>query len=90
MESLPELAPLPDLGSLDDDALKQLIERYVAEENAVSYRRRILHGYIDILRSELIARRKAQYEAGSALDALDIDRLSSILAGKGMPDADDN
>jgi hypothetical protein len=79
---------LPDLGSLDDDALKALIDKYVDEENQVSYRRRILHGYIDILRSELIARKKGEYGAGEgALDGIDIDRLSKILSGKGMADS---
>ena len=78
---------LPDLGSMDDGALKELIDRYVKEENEVSYRRRILHGYIDILKSELLARKKAAYSGeGGALDNIDIDHLSRILAGKGMPD----
>lgn len=78
--------PLPDLGSLGDDELKALIDRYVKEENEISYRRRILHGYIDILRSELIARKKDAYTGeGGALDKIDIEQLSRILAGKGMP-----
>lgn len=78
--------PLPDLGSLSDDELKKLIDKYIAEENEISYRRRILHGYIDILRSELIARKKDPYTGtGSALDNIDIDQLSKILSGKGMP-----
>ena len=78
---------LPDLGSLKDDGLKELIDRYVKEENEVSYRRRILHGYIDILKSELLARKKESYSgSGGALDGIDIDRLSSILAGKGLPE----
>ncbi len=78
---------LPDLASLDDDALRSLIDDYVEEENQVSYRRRILHGYIDILKSELIARKKDQYAGASALDGIDIDRLSRILAGKGLPES---
>ena len=77
---------LPDLGSLGDVELKELIDRYVKEENEVSYRRRILHGYIDILKSELLARKKAAYSGdGGALDGIDIEHLSSILAGKGLP-----
>ena len=47
---------LPDLASLSDDDLKQLIEELKREENEVSYRRRILHGKIDILKAELVAR----------------------------------
>jgi hypothetical protein len=78
---------LPDLGSMNDSELKELIDRYVKEENEVSYRRRILHGYIDILKSELLARKKASYTGeGGALDKIDIDQLSRILAGKGMPE----
>jgi hypothetical protein len=83
--------PLPDLGALDDDGLRQLIDKYVDEENQVSYRRRILHGYIDILRSELIARKKAEYGEGGTSEGLDIDRLSQILSGKGLPkDSDES
>lgn len=78
---------LPDLATLDDDALKALIDRYVKEENEVSYRRRMLHGYIDILRAELLARRKEQYQSGT-LDAIDVDQLSRILAGKAGPESD--
>ena len=43
----------PDLGSLSDQELKDLIQRLTGEEQEVSYRRRILHGKIDILRAEL-------------------------------------
>ena len=78
---------LPDLGTITDEDLSKLIEQYVKEEQEVSYRRRILHGYIDILKSELLARKKAAYAgSGSALDNIDIDQLSSILSGKGLPD----
>ncbi len=84
------MEPLPDLGTLDDDGLRKLIDSFVAEENEVSYRRRILHGYIDILRSELISRKKRSFEQGSSLEGLDIDRLSQILAGKGLPDDGDS
>lgn len=79
---------LPDMSSLDDTQLKALIDRYVKEENEVSFRRRMLHGYIDILRAELLARRKGQYEGG-ALDGIDIDRLTEILSGKSAPSVDD-
>lgn len=78
---------LPDLGTISDEDLKQLIERYLTEEHEVSYRRRILHGYIDILKSELLARKKEAYTgAGGALDKIDIEQLSRILAGKGLPE----
>ena len=38
----------PDLGSLSDQELKDLIQQLTDEEQEVSYRRRILHGKIDI------------------------------------------
>ena len=72
---------LPDFTTISDDELKALIERYVREEEEVSYRRRLLHGKIDILRAELVDRVKRR-EAGSstALSEIDIDRLTEILA----------
>ena len=48
------MEPLPDLASLSDPELKQLIDELTREEQEVSYRRRILHGKIDILRAELV------------------------------------
>ena len=48
----------PDLGSLSDQELKDLIQQLTDEEQEVSYRRRILHGKIDILRAELVDRVK--------------------------------
>ncbi len=50
------MEPLPDLATLSDHDLKGLIDEYTKEEQEVSYRRRILHGKIDILRAELVAR----------------------------------
>jgi ATP-dependent Clp protease ATP-binding subunit ClpC len=47
---------LPDLASLSDQSLKDLIGRLTDRERAVSYERRILHGKIDILRAELVNR----------------------------------
>jgi hypothetical protein len=75
---------LPDLGSLSDEGLKQLIDDLTNEEHQVSYHRRVLHGQIDILRAELVAR--LQRDRGrSVLDDLDVDRLSQIIAGKVTP-----
>ena len=78
----------PDLGSLSDDDLKQLIDDLTKEELEVSYRRRILHGKIDLLRAELQARLR---ETGgkSVLDDVDVDKLAAILAGKAAPPSDD-
>jgi hypothetical protein len=77
---------LPDLGSLSDDELKRLIEQLEAEERDVSYRRRLLHGKIDILRAELVARLQAS-GGRSVLDQVDVDRLTEILTGKAAPPA---
>jgi hypothetical protein len=77
---------LPDLATLTDEDLKKLIEGLTQEEHEVSYRRRILHGKIDILRAELVARLQ-QTEGKSVLDAVDVESLTEILAGKATPPA---
>jgi hypothetical protein len=78
------LEPLPDLASLDDEQLKALIDDLQTQERDISYQRRILHGKIDILRAELVARLK---ESGgrSVLEEVDVDRLTEILTGKATP-----
>jgi hypothetical protein len=80
------LEPLPDLATLSDADLKGLIDNLQHEEQEVSYRRRLLHGKIDILRAELVARLQRQVGAGeSPLSEVDVDKLSAILAGKAAP-----
>ncbi len=54
----------PDLGSLTDEELKDLIQQLTDEENEISYQRRILHGKIDILRAELVNRLRKKHEGG--------------------------
>jgi hypothetical protein len=54
--------PFPDLGSLSDDELKGQINELAAEEQQISYQRRIVHGKIDILRAELVNRLRKQHE----------------------------
>jgi hypothetical protein len=76
--------PLPDLGSLSDADLKSLIDDYTREEQEVSYQRRILHGKIDILRAELVARLQ-KTQGKSVLDQVDVESLTEILAGKAAP-----
>jgi anti-sigma-K factor RsiG len=78
--------PLPDLATLTDGDLKDLIDQYTKEEQEVSYRRRILHGKIDILRAELVARLQ-KTEGRSVLEQVDVDTLTEILAGKAAPPA---
>ena len=74
----------PDLTTLSDAELKQLISELEAEENDLSYRRRLLHGKIDILRAERDARLKDKGEDVLA-QGIDVDRLSEILSGKSTP-----
>jgi hypothetical protein len=73
----------PDIGSMSDEELKQLIAELTDEEREVSYRRRTLHGKIDILRAELVNRLKAKREAGdAAITGADVQQLTDILLGK--------
>ena len=79
----------PDLGALTDQELKDLIQELTEEEQEISYRRRILHGKIDILRAELVNRLRKRHDAGeSTISGADVQQLTDILAGKGIPDAD--
>jgi hypothetical protein len=82
------LEPLPDLATLSDEQLKDLIDQLKDEENEVSYRRRILHGKIDILKAELVARLQKS-QGRSVLEQVDVDALSSILAAKSAPPLED-
>ena len=80
----------PDLGSLSDQALKDVIQQLTEEELEVSYRRRILHGKIDILRAELVNRLRKKHESGEdVLSVTDVDKLTDILAGKVPAGADE-
>ncbi|MGZ4431268.1 MAG: RsiG family protein, partial [Gaiellales bacterium] len=76
---------LPDFTTLSDDELKKLIDEHVREEEEISYRRRLLHGKIDILRAELVDRIKRRHGGDSSALAVDIERLTEILAHKGPP-----
>ena len=80
------MEPLPDLGSLDDEELKKLIDELQVREREVSYERRILHGKIDILRAEMVTRLQ-QSGGKSVLEQVDLSKLSDILAGKVSPEA---
>jgi hypothetical protein len=78
------LEPLPDLSTLSDADLRQLIRDLVEQERDVSYQRRLLHGKIDILRAELVVRLQ-KTEGRSVLDEVDVDRLTAILTSKAPP-----
>lgn len=73
----------PDIGAMNDQELKDLIESLTEEEQEISYKRRILHGKIDILRAELVNRLRSKREQGDTLiKGDDVERLSKILAGQ--------
>ena len=71
---------LPDLSQLTDGELKDLIRQLTDEEREISRQRRVLHGRIEILKSELIGRLKGRDEGD--LSVVDVDALSKILAGR--------
>jgi len=76
--------PLPDLGTLSDEDLKKLIDELTRREQDVSFERRILHGKIDILRAELVARLQ-KTQGKSVLNDVSVESLTEILAGKAAP-----
>jgi hypothetical protein len=78
----------PDLGSLNDEELKDLIAQLTEEEQEISYQRRILHGKIDILRAELVNRLRKKHDGGEeVISGADVQKLTDILAGR-VPAAD--
>jgi len=83
------LEPFPNLASMTDADLKAEIHKLVEEEQEVSYRRRLLHGRIDMLRTELVARLQ-QSKGKSVLDQVDVEGLAKILAGKAAPPSEES
>jgi len=79
---------LPDLLPLSDDELSALLARLEGDEDAVSRRRRVLHGRIDILRGERTARLKAQVAAGSFQAHSPTSLERPLYAGTGEISAD--
>jgi len=79
----------PDLGSLTDQELKELIQQLTEEEIDVSYRRRMLHGKIDLLRADLVNRLRKKHEGGEdVISGADVQRLTDILAGRAVGETD--
>ena len=63
--------------------MKELIKALTEEESDISYKRRILHGQIDILRAELVNRMRKKHEDGrDVITGADVQRLTDILAGR--------
>lgn len=72
---------LLNLGDKSNDELRALLDQLSAEEDELSYRRRVLHGRIDILRAELVRRlAEGQSEHHDVISGTDLDRLIAILA----------
>src|SRR5207245_3108836 len=83
VERIAPMDTFPDLGSLNDQELKELIKQLTEEEMEISYRRRILHGKIDILRAELVNRLRKSNESGELIiTGADVQQLTDILAGR--------
>lgn len=61
-----------DLTVLSEDELRKSLEEVVTEEQALSYRRRVLHGRIDLIRAELVRRGEM---------ALSPEELARVLMG---------
>ena len=84
--SVPAEERLLDLDGKTNDDLRQMLDELGSEEKEVSYRRRILHGKIDILRAELVRRLKEQHESGTdVISGTDIDNLIKILSNEYRP-----
>jgi hypothetical protein len=70
--STDDLEPIPVPASLDDEELRTLLRSLEHDEGEISLHRRILHGRIDILRAERIARAQRGH--------VDLEQLKEILA----------
>ena len=80
----------PDIGAMNDQELKEMIDQLTKDEQEVSYQRRMLHGKIDILRAELVNRLRTNREDGDALiSGADVEKLTDILAGRVTEDDGD-
>jgi len=76
--------PLPDLSTLSDQELQERIRDLEIEEDGISFRRRVLHGRIDILRAEYALRLRAQVSDRGMVPAHEVERLERpIYEGSG-------
>jgi hypothetical protein len=65
----------PDLTSISEEELRARLKELAEEERAISYRRRVLQGRIDLIRAELVRR------GGVALSPEELARV--LLGGQG-------
>lgn len=83
MEEYDEMADeaLLNLSAKNNEELRSLLDELSTEERQISYRRRVLHGRIDILRAELVRRLSEEVSEGhDVISGADIDKLIQILA----------
>jgi hypothetical protein len=73
----------PDVTQLSDEELKDKIQELTAQERQLSYERRLLHGRIELLKSELVMRLKGRSDG--ELAKVDVESLTAILAQR-LPD----
>lgn len=79
-----EPEPLPDLSTLSDEDLQARIRALEHEEDSISFRRRVLHGRIDILRADYVMRlRDHMSESGAVGDSEPGLHVRSIFEGTG-------
>ncbi|TCJ16612.1 hypothetical protein E0L93_07660 [Rubrobacter taiwanensis] len=64
-----EWREMPDLTLLGEEELRDLLNELVEQERELSYRRRVLHGRIDLIRAELV-RRGGGFSAAELADIL--------------------
>lgn len=77
------MEPLPDFATLSHDELSSLIDSLEREEDEISYRRRLLHGRIDILRQENVLRLRAQVSGGGLPEHEATPLARPLYAGSG-------
>jgi hypothetical protein len=84
-QSVPAHEVYIDFSEKSDEELREILDALLKEEKKVSYQRRVLHGKIDILRAELVERKKRGLKEGkSIISDDDIRKLSEILAGEAL------
>jgi hypothetical protein len=80
----------PDLSTLSDPELGRLIIELEHAEDEISQRRRMLHGRIDILRTERVARIKARVSGGDVAFTVPEKLEHPIFTGTGdLPDEEE-
>jgi len=72
---------LTELSEKSDQELRDILDKLDAQEQKLSYERRIMHAKIDILKAELLARLKEKHRQGKGIvTGRDLERLTEILA----------